>query len=92
MTLATSPDARIGTFARECQVSHHVGRVLRHVFDPVSDIEFYTEEVMQLERTLTAFLPILIEEQTLYGLYCAAFGMNCRHVSQSDVYLRHVLI
>lgn len=36
---------------------------------------------MQLERTLMAFMPLLIEEHTKFGLYCAALGMCTKCVS-----------
>jgi hypothetical protein len=62
--------------ARECQVSHLLGQVVRHVFDPTPDAVFHTNEAAQLERTLMALMPLLIEEQMFYGKYCAALGMN----------------
>lgn len=74
-TLATPSDIRVGPFARECQISHLVGRVLRHVISPIADATFHREEALQLERTLQSFMPILMEEQTKYGLYCAALGI-----------------
>lgn len=77
LTFSTPSDITVGQLARECQISHLIGRVLRHVFDPVSDPEFYAREALQLERTLMAFIPLLIEEDTKYGMYCAAYGMCC---------------
>jgi hypothetical protein len=59
-------------------VSHLVGRVVRHIFDPTSDEEFHHNEALQLDRTLNAFLPLLIEEQLQFGKYCAALGMCTR--------------
>ncbi|KAF2096245.1 hypothetical protein NA57DRAFT_79012 [Rhizodiscina lignyota] len=73
--LATPSDITVGQFARECQVSHLAGRVIRHVFDPTSDGEFQTKESLQLERTLLAFRPVLVEEELHYGKYCAALGI-----------------
>ncbi|KAH7304841.1 hypothetical protein BKA65DRAFT_602133 [Rhexocercosporidium sp. MPI-PUGE-AT-0058] len=74
-TLATPSDITVGHFARECQISHLIGRVLKHVFEPASDPEFHAQEAMQLEKTLMAFMPLLIEEHSKFGLYCAALGM-----------------
>lgn len=71
----TTFDIRVGPFARECQITHLIGRVLRHVFDPAPDADFHTQEATQLERTLNAFMPLLVEEQTKFGLHCAALGM-----------------
>lgn len=79
-TLSTPSDITVGHFARECQISHLIGRVLRHVFEPASDPEFHAQEAMQLEKTLMAFMPLLIEEHSKFGLYCAALGMCSRYV------------
>ena len=67
----------MGQLARECQISNLIGRVLRHVFDDAFDSEFHAQEALQLERTLLAFIPLLTEEHTKYGMYCAAYGMCC---------------
>ncbi|KAF2670636.1 hypothetical protein BT63DRAFT_371622, partial [Microthyrium microscopicum] len=69
-TLYTSSDLSAGQFARECQVSHLSGRVIRHVFDPVHDADFRSEEAQQLERTLMAFMPLLMEDGAQFGKYC----------------------
>ncbi len=69
----------MGKFARECQVSYLIGRVLRHIFDPVSDQQFHANEELQLERTLKAFMPLLMEEDTKYGQYCAALALCTRY-------------
>ncbi|KAK5118542.1 hypothetical protein LTR85_008007 [Meristemomyces frigidus] len=74
-TLATSHSIRVGQFARECQVSNLVGRVLRHMFEPSSDSQFQADEALQLERTLMALMPILMDEQVQFGKYCAALGV-----------------
>jgi hypothetical protein len=75
-TLATPSDVNVGQMARECQVSHLLGQVVRHIFDPTPDEAFHTNEAAQLERTLMALMPILIEEEFFYGKYCAALGMS----------------
>lgn len=68
----------MGQFARESQVSHLVGRIARHVFDPVSDSDFKAEEARQLERTCMAYIPLIFDEEVKNGKYCAALGMACR--------------
>jgi hypothetical protein len=75
-TLATPSDINVGQMARECQVSHLLGQVIRHIFDPTPDEVFHKNEAAQLERTLMALMPLLVEEQLVYGKYCAALGMN----------------
>ncbi len=82
-TLSTPSDIKVGHFARECQISHLIGRVLRHVFDPTPDADFHAQEALQLERTLKAFMPLLVEEHTKYGLYCAALAMCSKSVPSS---------
>ena len=80
MTLATPSDVTVGQLARECQVSHLAGRVIRHVFDPVSDHGFQAKEAQQLERTLKAFLPLLVEDQAKFSKYCCSIGICSRSV------------
>ncbi|KAF1990128.1 hypothetical protein K402DRAFT_418204 [Aulographum hederae CBS 113979] len=65
----------VGQMARESQISHLVGRVVRHLFDPTPDLHFNAEEAVQLERTLKAYLPLLAKEELSIGKYCAAFAM-----------------
>ncbi|KAH8807298.1 hypothetical protein F5884DRAFT_340117 [Xylogone sp. PMI_703] len=74
-TVSTPATFMVGHFARECQVSHLVGRVVQHVFNPMSDVNFHSNEALQLERTLMSFLPILIEEELNFGKYCGALAM-----------------
>ncbi|KAJ5880407.1 uncharacterized protein N7473_011460 [Penicillium subrubescens] len=73
-TIATPALFRLGQFARECQVAHLVGRVVRHVFSPISDVHFHEEEATQLARTLLSFLPLLIEEEVQFSNYCGALS------------------
>ncbi|OOQ84271.1 hypothetical protein PEBR_33966 [Penicillium brasilianum] len=73
-TIATPAPFRLGQFARECQVAHLVGRVVHHVFNPVSDAHFHEEEAIQLKRTLLSFLPLLIEEELQFSNYCGALS------------------
>jgi hypothetical protein len=80
-TLATPSDITVGQFARECQVSHLAGRVVRHVLDPTSDRDFQTDEAQQLERTLKAFMPLLIAEQMQFSKYCCSIGICSRYVN-----------
>lgn len=74
-SLDTPFNVTVGQLARECQISHLTGHVLRHVIDPVSDPSFTAEEAVQLERTLKAYLPLLSNEELKIGKYCGAYGM-----------------
>lgn len=82
-TLATPANITIGQFGRECQVSHLIGRVLRHAFEPTLDEAFHIEESSQLERTLMAFMPLLVQEELQFGRYCAALGICSREVERN---------
>jgi hypothetical protein len=84
-SLDTPFNITVGQMARECQISHLVGHVLRHVFDPVLDPRFNTEEAVQLERTLRAYLPLLSNEELKIGKYCGAYGM-CNRCVASSIY------
>jgi hypothetical protein len=77
-TLDTSSDVTMGQFARECQISYLLGRVIRHTLDPSLDAGFHASEEAQLERTLKAFMPLLMEEDSKYGQYCAALAICTR--------------
>ena len=82
-TLSTTHDVRLGQLARECQVSHLGGRVVRHVFDPASDSTFQEQERSQLERTLMALMPILSAEELQFGRYCSSLGICSRYVKHA---------
>ncbi|KAE8445829.1 hypothetical protein EG329_012752 [Mollisiaceae sp. DMI_Dod_QoI] len=88
LNLGTPSNIFVGPFARECQISHLIGRVLRHAFEPSSDLEFNTQEALQLERTMIAFMPLLIEEQAKFQFYCAALGM-CSRLWRKTGEIRH---
>lgn len=65
----------LGQLARECQIAHIVGRLIRHMSYPTLDPEFNREECFQVERTLLAYIPLLAEEELRLGKYCSAFAM-----------------
>jgi hypothetical protein len=77
-TIATAQDMTLGQFARESQVSHLIGRMIRHVFDPTPDAAFQVQQYSQLERALSALMPHLINEDREFGKYCTALGMCSR--------------
>jgi len=77
LMVSTPQDIRAASFSRECQNCHLIGRVLRHVYVPVSDPEFREIEALQLDRTLNALFPLLVLEEKTYGMYCAAISMCC---------------
>lgn len=79
-SLSTPFNITVGQLARECQISHLAGRVLRHIFDPIQDPRFSAEEALQLERTLKAYLPLLSNEELKIGKYCGAYGICNRSV------------
>ena len=79
--LDTPFDTRVGQMARECQISHLAGRVIRNVLEPLRDQEFNVDEGIQLERTMTAYLPLLVNEELEIGKYCGAFGICNRFVA-----------
>lgn len=54
--------------------------VIRHVHEPTIDVQFQLEEALQLERTLVAFIPLLLEEGVMFGKYCVALGICSRFV------------
>lgn len=85
-TLETSFNVTVGQMARECQISHLAGRVVRHVFDPTPDSGFNAEEAIQLERTLLSYLPLLADEELRIGKYCGAFGVCNRSVVFSPLH------
>jgi hypothetical protein len=77
--LATPSDIRVGQMARECQVSHLAGRVVRHVYEPEPlESDFHAEEAVQLKRTMLAFIPLLAQEELRIGKYCGALGICTR--------------
>ena len=84
--LDTPFNITVGQLARECQISHLAGHVVRHVYDPLPDTSINTEEATQLERTLKAYLPLLSNEELRIGKYCGAYGMcnRCAVLSSSS--------
>lgn len=57
--LSAPANVTVGQFARECQASHLTGRILKHVFDPLtSDAAFNAQAASQLERTLMSLIPL----------------------------------
>lgn len=87
-SLDTPFNITVGQMARECQISNLVGRVVRHMLNPMPDPDFNAEEATQLERTLKAYLPLLAQEELRIGKYCAAFGMCNRSVARSHTSLK----
>jgi hypothetical protein len=87
-TIATAQDITLGQFARESQVSHLIGRVIRYVFDPTPDANFQAQQYSQLERALSALIPHLINEDREFGKYCTALGMCYRQVVNATLLCR----
>jgi hypothetical protein len=76
--LRTPCDVQVGQFARECQMFHLVGRLVKHVFEPAADTDFQKAEATQIARTLNAYLPVLKLQEEDHGFYCGAFAICCR--------------
>lgn len=64
-------------------MSHLLGRVIRHIFDPVSDPNFNADEADQLDRTIRAFDRLLFDEKEDCRKYCGTIGMCNRFVHSS---------
>jgi hypothetical protein len=75
--LSTPSSRTVGVFARECQVFHLTGLVVQHVCDPKVDANFQLEEAIQLEKTLMALMPLLLESD-IFGKYCVALAITGR--------------
>jgi hypothetical protein len=75
LLLSAPTDVRAGQFARIAQVSHVLGRVLRHVYDSTPDMVFNSEEAITLDRTLNAFSVLLPEGANSCTTYCGAIGI-----------------
>ncbi len=74
--ISVSSNIKVGAFARQAQVAHLLGRVLRHVHEPTFNHEFNQEESDQLERTLHSLSKILSMENSEDGAdLCGAIGM-----------------
>lgn len=70
-SLAASADASVPTsaFARVCQVSHLLSRVLQHGNEKAADLQFWYQEGVQLHHILDAFTAALSTElQSIVGL------------------------
>ncbi|OAL28485.1 hypothetical protein AYO20_09433 [Fonsecaea nubica] len=76
MPMSTPSSTRVGPFARQVQVAHLLGRVLRHINDATQDKLFQRQEAEQLDRTLAALALLLtFQAHEKYGSYCGAMGM-----------------
>ncbi|KAH8646924.1 hypothetical protein BGZ61DRAFT_469955 [Ilyonectria robusta] len=62
LAVSTSTTVKICPFGRTCQASHLLSRVLRHISDRDSDIEFRCNEALQLRRTLQALAATIANE------------------------------
>ncbi|EMC98574.1 hypothetical protein BAUCODRAFT_145643 [Baudoinia panamericana UAMH 10762] len=62
LALSASTSIRASPFARTCQASHLLGKVLRHINDKSLPLDYRFEEALQLSRTVRAFAMLLPEE------------------------------
>lgn len=62
LVTSTSLSEPASPFARSCQASHILSRVLRHVRDQDSDADILYQEAIQLNRTLQALSSVIANE------------------------------
>ncbi|KAG6999942.1 hypothetical protein FOFC_03679 [Fusarium oxysporum] len=62
LAVSTSTTVKICPFGRICQASHLLSRVLRHISDRDSDVEFKSNEALQLRRTIQALAATIANE------------------------------
>ncbi|EEU33608.1 uncharacterized protein NECHADRAFT_89325 [Fusarium vanettenii 77-13-4] len=62
LAVSTSTTVKICPFGRTCQASHLLSRVLRHISDRDSNIEFRCSEALQLRRTVQALAATITNE------------------------------
>ena len=79
-SLDTLFNTTVRQMARECHLSHFVGRVIRYIFNLILDPGFNTEEAVLLKRTLAAYQPLLADEELRIGKYCGAFRVCERYI------------
>jgi hypothetical protein len=59
LALSASQTIRAAPFARTCQASHLLGKVIRHLNDPNLPPDYKFEEGLQLDRTIRALAGVL---------------------------------
>ncbi|KAF2236031.1 hypothetical protein EV356DRAFT_464035 [Viridothelium virens] len=62
LLVSTSPSVRAAPFARTCQASHLLGKVLHHINDVDMELDFRFEQANQLNRTVRALANLLPDE------------------------------
>ncbi|KAK4541915.1 hypothetical protein LTR36_007279 [Oleoguttula mirabilis] len=62
LALSASPTTRAAPFARTCQSSHLLGKVIRHLNDTNLPLDYKFEEALQLNRTIRALAGLLPKE------------------------------
>ena len=60
--VSSSTSAKAGRFARTCQASHLLGKVLHHINDSDMELNFRFEQANQLNRTVRALASLLPDE------------------------------
>ncbi|KAL1966745.1 hypothetical protein VTN77DRAFT_3942 [Rasamsonia byssochlamydoides] len=55
LAVSTCTDVPASPFARTCQASHLLSRILRHINEKHTDVTFRYQEAIQLHRTINAF-------------------------------------
>lgn len=62
LALSASPTTRAAPFARTCQASHLLGKVIRHLNDKNLPLDYKFDEALQLNRTIRALAGLLPNE------------------------------
>ena len=62
LLVSSSPSAKAAPFARTCQASHLLGKVLHHINDTDMELNFRFEQANQLNRTVRALANLLPDE------------------------------
>ena len=62
LALSASQTTKAAPFARTCQASHLMGKVVRHLDDRQLPMDFRIDEALQLHRTARALADVLAEE------------------------------
>ncbi|KAK5121058.1 hypothetical protein LTR85_005542 [Meristemomyces frigidus] len=62
LALSASPTTHAAPFARTCQASHLLGKVIRHLNDKNLPLDYKFDEALQLNRTIRALAGLLPKE------------------------------
>ncbi|KAI9810599.1 MAG: hypothetical protein M1827_006161 [Pycnora praestabilis] len=64
LVVSSATSLKASSFARTCQATNLLGRIIRHINDRTLDLPFRFEEALQLNRTVQALSALLASECT----------------------------